>query len=351
VDDFNHSVLDLQALQTKAGADTFRTNLQPHDHILIAGANPEGLRLAISLRDLDIEVTVLEKERRIMFSELDQIAAKMLEEEMAENGISIICEDEINEITAEHDIQVVQLKSGKNISCNKVILSQGIGFDLAMIKTAGIKVQHGIIVNEYLQTSDPGIFAIGASSEYHRKLFQNGIAQREQATVLANYFNGNKLSYYQGSLAISSLKINGLPISALGIIEVPLNDDDYEEVFIIDRYQHYYKKCIIHKDKLVGAILFGDTSELEEFKESMIQKTELGEKRQYLLRGTNNNNEKVSGKLVCTCKNIGEGNLVNVIRSGCGSLAELCKITGAGLGCGSCKPELKMIWDKTFQTA
>jgi ferredoxin-nitrate reductase len=182
-------------------------------------------------------------------------------------------------------------------------------------------------------------------------LFQNDIAEREQATVLANYFNGNKFSYYEGSLAVSSLNINGLRISALGVIEVPLNDDDYEEVFILDRYQHYYKKCIIHKDKLVGTILYGDTSELEEFKELMIQKTELGEKRQYLLRGNNRNTEKVIGKLVCTCKNIGEGNILNVIRSGCGSIAELCRITGAGLGCGSCKPELKMIWDKAFQTA
>jgi len=350
-DNFNHSVLDLQTIQTKAGADRFRANLQPGDHILVAGANSEGLRLAISLRELDMDVTILEKERRIMFSELDKISAKMLEEEMAQNEINIICEDEINEITGEHNVQAVKLKSGKIISCNWIILSQGTVFDLGMIKTAGIKVQNGIIVNAYLQTSDPHIFAIGALSEYHERLFQNDIAEREQATVLANYFNGNKLSYYEGSLAVSSLNINGLRISALGIIEAPLSDDDYEEVFIIDRYQHYYKKCIIHKDKLVGAILYGDTSELEEFKELMIQKTELGEKRQYLLRGNNRNTEKVIGKLVCTCKNIGEGNLLNVIRSGCGSIAELCRITGAGLGCGSCKPELKMIWDKAFQTA
>ena len=349
-ENFNHSIVDLQTIQTRSGADRLKASLKPGDHIVIAGGNLEGLRLAVSLRELNMEVTVLEKKRGMMFSQFDKLSKEMLEEEIAENQINIIYEEEIRAIIGGPDVHGVELTSGKRMSCKMIILSQGTAFDLSLIKTAGIDVQKGITVNEYLQTSDPFIFAIGALSEYHRELFETDMAKREQATILARYFNGNRASYYRGSLAINTLNINGREICAVGIAEVPPNDGDYEEIFTLDRRQHYYKKCIIHKDKLVGAILFGDTSELEEFKELIVQKTELGEKRQYLLRGNKGNSEKVIGKLVCTCKNIGEGNLLNSIRSGCGSISELCRITGAGLGCGSCKPELKMIWDKALQT-
>jgi ferredoxin-nitrate reductase len=348
-DNFNYSVLDLQTIQTKPGADRLKANLKPGDHILIASGNPEGLRLAICLRELDVEVTILEKERRIMFSQLDKISAEMLEEEMAENQVNIIYEDEIKEIIGAHKVQGVKLKSGKIISCNMIILSQEAAFDLSIVKSAGIEVQNGITVNEYLQTSDPDIFAIGAAAEYHEKIFNNDMAKKEQGSILAKYFHGNKARYYEGSLVVNSLNVNGLKICAMGVIEASLNDDDYEEVTVVDRRQRYYKKCIICQDKLVGAILFGDISELEEFKELIIQQTELGEKRPFLLRGNSRNTEKVIGKLVCTCKNIGEGNLLNVIESGCENIAELSRITGAGLGCGSCKPEIKMIWDKALK--
>lgn len=349
-ENFHHCIFDLQTIQTRRGADHLKLNLNPGDHIVIADGNLQGLRLAVSLRQSNMEVTILEKEARMMFSQFDKTSGEMLEEEIAENQIDIIYGEEIKEIIGNDNVQGIKFRSGKIISCNKIILSKETAFDLSIIKAAGIDVHNGIAVNEYLQTSDPDIFAIGASSEYQGVLFENDMAKREQATILAKYLNGNKGNYYQGTLATNSLTINGLEISTLGVIEVPLNNDDYEEIFIVDRSQHYYKKCIIHKDKLIGAILFGNTSELEEFKELIGQKIELGEKRQYLLRGNKGNNEKVIGKLVCTCKNIGEGNLLKSIRSGCGSIAELCRITGAGLGCGSCKPELKTIWDKALQT-
>lgn len=51
------------------------------------------------------------------------------------------------------------------------------------------------------------------------------------------------------------------------------------------------------------------------------------------------------GKLVCTCNNVGEGNLINKIKEGCTDHLQLCQLTGAGMGCGSCRPEVKTILD------
>ena len=83
------------------------------------------------------------------------------------------------------------------------------------------------------------------------------------------------------------LKIHGLDICSIGIPFVPNDSSEYEEVIFYDKVQRYYKKCIVHKDKLVGAILIGDKAEFLEFKELIASKLELGEKRIELLRSGN----------------------------------------------------------------
>jgi ferredoxin-nitrate reductase len=141
------------------------------------------------------------------------------------------------------------------------------------------------------------------------------------------------------------LKMHGLNLASLGIVEVPSNSPDYEEVIFIDKAKHYYKKCIIQNDRLVGAILIGDKSEFLEFKDLIFNGIELSEKRLELLR-SGKKAEPVLGKLVCSCNNVGQGNLENAIAAGCADFDKLCSQTGAGTGCGSCRPEVRGILEK-----
>jgi ferredoxin-nitrate reductase len=104
----------------------------------------------------------------------------------------------------------------------------------------------------------------------------------------------------------------------------------------------YYKKCIVKDDRLVGAVLVGDKSEFAEFKTLIESEIELSERRMQLLR-SGKKAEPVIGKLVCSCNQVGEGNLQKLVEDGCSSLQQLCQTSGAGLGCGSCKPEIQRI--------
>ena len=142
------------------------------------------------------------------------------------------------------------------------------------------------------------------------------------------------------------LKMEGVNICSLGMVDCP-DDPDFEEVVFIDKSRRYYKKCIIHKDKLVGAILMGDKSEFAEFKELIQNKIELSDKRLGLLR-SGKKGESVIGKLICSCNNVGEGNIEAKIKGGCGELKELCQVTGAGMGCGSCRSEVKAILERVL---
>jgi ferredoxin-nitrate reductase len=138
------------------------------------------------------------------------------------------------------------------------------------------------------------------------------------------------------------LKFSDLDLCSIGLAEIPVDGEGYDEILFIDKSMRYYKKCIIKDDKLVGAIMIGDKSEFAEFKSLIENNIELSERRMQLLR-SGKKAEPVIGKLVCSCNQVGKGNLQQRIEGGCHSLNELCQASGAGLGCGSCKPEIQQI--------
>jgi ferredoxin-nitrate reductase len=160
--------------------------------------------------------------------------------------------------------------------------------------------------------------------------------------------NGDIASYYKGSLFMNIIKIHGFDLCSIGLPECP-DDINYEEVVFTDKAKRYYKKCIIHQDRLVGAILIGDKSEFLEFRDLIANKTELSEKRLQLLR-SGNKADPVLGKLVCSCNNVGSENIRKKIDEGCHTLKDVCAETGAGTGCGSCRPEVKRLLDEALQS-
>ena len=137
-----------------------------------------------------------------------------------------------------------------------------------------------------------------------------------------------------------------MDLVTLGLTECP-DDKNFEEVIFIDKAKRYYKKCIIQNDRLVGAILIGDKKEFPEFKDLIQDKIELSEKRIQLLR-SGKTPEPVIGKLICSCSQVGEGNIQHKISQGHKDLESLCAATGAGIGCGSCKTEVDAILKSTF---
>ena len=198
------------------------------------------------------------------------------------------------------------------------------------------------MVNDYLQTNDPDIFAIGEIAEHNGMTLGITSAAEKQADVLARFIHGDLQSTYDGAVPMNILKLPGLDLCSIGIPEIPANNEGYDEILFIDKSMRYYKKCIIKDDRLVGAILVGDKSEFAEFKSLIENKVELSEKRLQLLR-SGKKAEPVIGKLICSCNQVGAGNLHQLINEGGKSLHELCQRSGAGLGI---KASDRLRWQK-----
>lgn len=196
--------------------------------------------------------------------------------------------------------------------------------NLSLAKEMGIEIGEGIKVNEFLQTSDPDIYAIGEVAEHTSGVYGTVLAAEEQAKVAANHIYGYRFQTYKGSLHSNLLKIPGLELVSLRLPGIQFEDlsDEYEEIVFMDRKRRKYKKCIVKGDKLVGAILVGDKSEFVEYKNLIASGLELGDKRQQLLSSISTA-KPPKGVLVCSCNGVGQGNIEDVIQFGAKDLNEV----------------------------
>lgn len=342
------------SMRDRGDADKLRQYLQDsglppeEQHVAIVGGGLLGLELAAALKKKDIRISIIQRAPRLMERQLDSIASRLLAEDVAERGIQVYYDNEVSTVFPARDqphTLEVSLKTGRSFGCNAIVFAIGTRPNIELAKQAGLETVRGVVVNEYLQSSDPAIFALGEIAEFGGSLFGITSAAEQQADIAARYILGDLGSMYQGSVLMNILKFENLDLCSLGMVNIPAGDDSYEEVILMDVRKRFYKKCIVQDDMLKGAILMGDKNEFAEFKRLIEEGIELSEKREELLRG-NTKSVPLKGKLVCSCSQVGEGNLIDSIQAGCSDFSKLCSDTGAGLGCGSCKPEIQELLEK-----
>ena len=314
-------------------------------HVVIVGGGLLGLELAAALKKINVNISIIQRAPRFMERQLDNVASRLLAEDVIERGISVYFDNEVSTVFEQKDnpnFLSVNLKTGRTIQCNAIVFAIGTRPNIQLAKQANLKTRRGVVVNSYLQTSNPFIFGLGEIAEYESSLFGITSAAEQQADIAANYILGDFSSRYSGSVLMNILKFENLDLCSIGMVNAPKNDSSYEEIILMDVSKRFYKKCIVQNDTLKGAILMGDKIEFAEFKRLIEDEIELSEKRNELLRG-GAHTAPLIGELVCSCSQVGEGNLRNAIAAGCSDLNALCSQTGAGLGCGSCKPEIKAL--------
>ena len=122
----------------------------------------------------------------------------------------------------------------------------------------------------------------------------------------------------------------------------------YEEIVFIDKAKRYYKKCIIHQDRLVGAILIGDKTEFQEFRE-LISQPDRAEREAPAAAAKRQQGGAGTGQAGVQLQQRGQREHPAEDNGRLHGSEELCAQTGAGTGCGSCRPEVKRILETTLR--
>lgn len=192
----------------------------PTQHAVIVGGGFIGLEMAENLVERGLKVTIIQRTNQVM-GPLDFEMAMLVHNELTKHGVELILEDSVKEFTDEGT--AVVLESGKIIEADMVILSMGVQPESTLAVEAGLEVgvRNAIKVNEYFQTSDPAIFAVGDVIEVKDYIhgFDSyvplaGPANR-QGRIVADYIHGIETAY-KGVLGSSIMKLFDLTIASTG---------------------------------------------------------------------------------------------------------------------------------------
>jgi nitrite reductase (NADH) large subunit len=237
---------DVAALEAAAAADC---------KAVVIGGGLLGLEAAYGLARAGIEVSVVHLMDRLMERQLDPPAAAMLKQTLESKGIKVHLNAETVAIAGKQHAQGVLLKDGALIEGSLIVVAVGIAPNVGLAQTAGLETNRGIAVNDVLQTTHSGIYAIGECAEHRGICYGLVEPAYEQAKVLAAHLAGGK-ARYDGSVLSTNLKVSGVDVFSAGDF---LGAPGTEQIVLNDPGIGTYKKLVIAEGRLAGAVLCGDT--------------------------------------------------------------------------------------------
>lgn len=226
--------------------------------VVVIGGGLLGLEAAYGLAKAGARVTLLHLMDRLMERQLDQRAALMLKRAVEAKGIAVRLQAQTARIAGSGRVEAVVLRDGTTISADTVVVAVGIRANIGLARAAGLDVGRGIVVDDHLETSTAGVHAIGECAEHRGYCYGLVEPAYEQAQLLARRLAGERASY-PGSVLATNLKVSGVNVFSAG--DFLATTDEAEEIVFSDPAVGVYKKLIIAHDRLVGAVLFGDTAD------------------------------------------------------------------------------------------
>ena len=230
-------------------------------HAVVIGGGLIGISVSQALRERNVEITIIEMKDRILNTILDEPASQIAANVVKQHGVTIIVNNTVAEITGNANVKGVVLQSGETLPCDMVIMAIGVLPRVDLAKTADIKINRGIVVDRFMMTNQPDIYACGDVAEAYdfvleinrlTPLWPNAYVG---GRVAGNNMAGNKTEY-RGGTAMNSIHYFGLSIPTAGLVEAPAGQDGYE-LQISDKGS-IYRKIIIYHDRIAGMIITGD---------------------------------------------------------------------------------------------
>ena len=280
-----------------------------------------------------------------MERQLDPAAGYLLEKAFADRGIDVITKANTHEIVGKDGkVAGVKLDNGTVIDAAIVVMAVGIrpGIDLA--KESGLDVNRGILVGDDMQTSDPDIYALGECVEHRSQVYGLVAPLYEMAVTIAENLCGNKAAY-TGSVTATKLKVTGIDLYSAGDFA---EAEDRQEIVLRDATAGVYKRLVLKDDRIIGAVLYGETSDGPWFFDLLKKQTDISDMRETLIFGQAYQGGSPLDPMaavaalpddaeICGCNGVCKSKISNaIVGKNLNSLDEVRAHTKASASCGSC---------------
>ena len=316
----------------------------------VIGGGLLGLEAARGLLTHNVEVTVVEAGGQLMPVQLDEESGQMLKRTMEAMGVSVVVNGRTKRILEDNGrITGLEFQDGTSIDADMVVISAGIRPITEIAQVSGITVNKGIVCDDQMRTNVPGIFALGECVEHRGKTYGLVDPIWKQARVLADVITQtNPQARYEGSKTATKLKVMGVELVSIGVKDAEKPSD--ELVIYRELKRNIYKKIVIRDEKILGAILLGDTEYADTLMQMFMAGQKIPENPSELLFGTvagdalMNAADLPDNAQICNCNGVCKKEIVNVIvNDNCQSVSAVGAKTKAGKGCGSCRSVIAQI--------
>jgi len=327
-------------------------------HAVVIGAGLLGLEAANGLKLRGMDVTVVHLADWIMERQLDKPAADLLMKSLETKGLRFALGKQTAELVKGESgrVAAVKFKEGDAIPADLVVMAVGIRPNFELAEKSGIYSNRGIVVNDTMQTYDPRVYAVGECAT-HRGIAYGLVAPLfEQAKVCANHLAQFGIGRYQGSVTSTKLKVTGIDVFSAGDF---MGGADCDEIVLNDPAGGVYKKLVLKGNRLVGAVLYGDTADGAWYFQLVKDKQSVREIRDHLMFGQSHVGDvghagqtKAAGMSdeaeVCGCNGVCKGTIVKAIKEhGLFTIDDVRKHTKASSSCGSCTGLVEQILAST----
>ena len=322
---------------------------------VVIGGGLLGLEAAAGLAERGMNVTVVHLMGHLMERQLDEAAGYLLRKDLESRGITIRTLASTKAIIGEDRAEAVLLEGGETLPADLVVMAVGIRPETRLATDAGLDVARGIEVNAQMQTSDPDIFAVGECVEFNGHLFGLVAPLYDQAKVLAQTLLGKEDAFIVRDTA-TKLKVTGCDLFSAGDFA---DGEGREDIVLRDPGKGIYKRLVIEDDRLVGAVMYGDTADGNWFFQLIKDGTEIDEMRETLIFGPAFQGGDTADPLsavaalpldaeICGCNGICKGTIVDAISDGATDLGAVRAATKASASCGTCTGLVEQVLQVTL---
>ncbi|KAL4094440.1 hypothetical protein PRIC1_010101 [Phytophthora ramorum] len=340
-------------------------------YALVVGGGLLGLEAAKSVHDLKVSVRIINRGDRLMSRQLDADGAKVLHNEIVNKfGISVLYGKSTQEIlgSEENGVEAVQFTNGDRFDdvC-MVVFATGIKPRDELAHSSGLELAQrgGILINDYLECSEPGVYALGECISHRNVTYGLVAPGYEMADTLAKNFTcgspENRVAFPGGDIS-TKLKLMGMEVGSFGDYFPEFIKEPFEALTYNNPLEKVYKKLFFSADgkKLLGGILVGDTSDFVRLSLMYKQKDSkplVDPPSEILLgkRGGGGGNAVLDlpdEAQVCSCNNVTKGDICKAIKEKkLTKLGDVKKGCNVGTGCGGCIPMVKDILEAELAAA
>jgi len=249
----------------------FREAVLKSKNVVIIGGGFIGVEFAEELSGIkNLKISIIEKLDHCLITNFDEEFALATEEKIKNRGIKIFAGKTIKEIGGKKKAEYVKLNSGEKLAVDLVILSIGSRPNIELAQKSGIKTEEksGIMVDEYMRTNIPDIFAIGDCAQTRDFITNKNIpimlasvAATEARVAANNLYQIELIRENKGTIGVFSTFVDGLALGAAGLTEKRAKEEKIDYLIGQAEAPNHHPASLPRTEKIKVKLIFAKSSE------------------------------------------------------------------------------------------